>query len=74
MIGIINGTKLMNIPKEDGYYWYKDGDMLLVIECQHTLCKSTDFFYYFMGDYKDYLAEELTGEFISKITPPDIKE
>ena len=77
----------MNIPKEDGYYWYKEDndDWRDKDESKLTIVKVENAKHYhhewsldcskveFMGTDITYQLHEMIGEFISKITTPDIK-
>ena len=68
----------MNIPKEDGYYWYKSGDKLTIVKVNNAKHYNREWSLdgsrvYFIGDDFTHQLYEMKGEFISKITPPEIK-
>ena len=65
----------MNIPKEDGYYWYKDEEKLTIVKVNNAKYFNRAWNLdasrvYFIGDDTTHKLYGMEGEFISKITPP----
>ena len=67
----------MNIPKEDGYYWYKDEDGLTIVKVNDVKYYNREWSLdcsrvYFMAEDVEYQLHEMKGEFLSKIIPPEV--
>ena len=61
----------MSIPKEDGYYWYKPkNDKSTIVEVEDA--NKTYARFYFIANEQFLITDEMTGEFLSKITPSKI--